>query len=332
MLALGTWGQFGSPGDASPLHGLCQSPILGAMNHIPGNNSPGLASLIPPLSNSIKIPPIGKDRGVNHLNKHNFGGSNSMNGAPFQQSHSFPENGSGLLTNSTASAVSSFGQSTTGASAGGSLTGPQYLWGSPTLYSEKSRSTAWPVPSRGLTSSGHGFPYSNHNNSFIPSSQSYQRHHVGSAPSCVPLDMRFGYFPESPDTSYLNSGTFGGSSFGRNERGLVNINGCGAINPGVGISGNMPENALHGFRMIPPQRTGHLYVSGGSYLGGPSGIDSLIDRGRNRRVESNGSQNDCKRQYQLELEKIISGEDNRTTLMIKNIPNKYKPNSILIGS
>ncbi|KAI4331119.1 hypothetical protein MLD38_029337 [Melastoma candidum] len=40
-------------------------------------------------------------------------------------------------------------------------------------------------------------------------------------------------------------------------------------------------------------------------------------------MDSGGNQMDSKRQYQLDLEKILNGEDARTTLMIKNIPNKY---------
>jgi hypothetical protein len=48
-----------------------------------------------------------------------------------------------------------------------------------------------------------------------------------------------------------------------------------------------------------------------------------MDRGRNRRVDSSVFQADSKKQYQLDLEKIRKGEDTRTTLMIKNIPNKY---------
>jgi len=35
------------------------------------------------------------------------------------------------------------------------------------------------------------------------------------------------------------------------------------------------------------------------------------------------------KKYSLDVEKIKSGEDKRTTLMIKNIPNKYSPQMIL---
>ncbi|KAJ7965087.1 Protein MEI2-like [Quillaja saponaria] len=42
-----------------------------------------------------------------------------------------------------------------------------------------------------------------------------------------------------------------------------------------------------------------------------------------------GTKLTAKKQYQLDLDKIISGEDTRTTLMIKNIPNKYTSKMIL---
>lgn len=54
-----------------------------------------------------------------------------------------------------------------------------------------------------------------------------------------------------------------------------------------------------------------------------------MDRGRNRRVDSSVFQADSKKQYQLDLEKIRKGEDTRTTLMIKNIPNKYTSKMLL---
>ncbi|KAJ0451298.1 putative RNA recognition motif domain, mei2-like RNA recognition, RNA-binding domain superfamily [Helianthus annuus] len=62
---------------------------------------------------------------------------------------------------------------------------------------------------------------------------------------------------------------------------------------------------------------------------GPTIAESMSERGRNRRVDQNGSQIDSKKQFQLDLDKITSGEDTRTTLMIKNIPNKYTSKMLL---
>lgn len=51
--------------------------------------------------------------------------------------------------------------------------------------------------------------------------------------------------------------------------------------------------------------------------------DATNDRMRNRRHDGNAAQPENKRQFELDIERIAKGEDSRTTLMIKNIPNKY---------
>jgi RNA recognition motif-containing protein len=88
------------------------------------------------------------------------------------------------------------------------------------------------------------------------------------------------------------------------------------------------------FRMVPqvaPQQRLGPTLFGSSPFGGPMmpvGLEALIDRARIRRIES-PSQVESRKQYQLDLEKIISGDDPRTTLMIKNIPNKYTSKMLL---
>ncbi|KAL6865174.1 hypothetical protein ACP4OV_016325 [Aristida adscensionis] len=51
--------------------------------------------------------------------------------------------------------------------------------------------------------------------------------------------------------------------------------------------------------------------------------DSTNDRIRSRRHDGNPAQPENKKQFELDLDRIAKGEDLRTTLMIKNIPNKY---------
>lgn len=65
----------------------------------------------------------------------------------------------------------------------------------------------------------------------------------------------------------------------------------------------------------------------------PASFDSASDRVRNlshRRNDVNSNLAD-KKQYELDTDRILRGEDVRTTLMIKNIPNKYvnDPKNIL---
>lgn len=51
--------------------------------------------------------------------------------------------------------------------------------------------------------------------------------------------------------------------------------------------------------------------------------DATNDRIRSRRHDGNAAQSENKKQFELDLDRIAKGEDSRTTLMIKNIPNKY---------
>ena len=97
-----------------------------------------------------------------------------------------------------------------------------------------------------------------------------------------------------------------------------------SVNPGSSLIGSLTDNSSTNFRPILSPRLGQVFYANPPYHGpGTFGLDSSIDRARNRRVDSSVLQADSKRQYQLDLEKIRRGDDTRTTLMIKNIPNKY---------
>ncbi|XP_073116327.1 protein MEI2-like 2 isoform X2 [Elaeis guineensis] len=331
----GTWAHYGSPGDNNPLQALSRSPTGGAMSPMGGNHLPGLASVLSPvISNSVKIPPIGKDQNRGNHAEQVFFNSNSSHGVAFQHSHSFPEHNNGVVSSSPGT-LNSFGLSASNASGIGTLSGPQFLWGSPTTYSEHSQSSAWQSPSMGhsFTSNGHaqghGFLYSNRNGSVLGSSLPH--HHVGSAPSGLPFERHFGFFPESPDTSFMNQVTFGNMGISRNDGSLMmNMSARASMNLGSALAGNTSDNSSPNFRMISSQRLGHTFFGNAPYTGPvSSNSEGLLERGRSRRADNSGSQVDSKKQYQLDLEKIVSGEDIRTTLMIKNIPNKYTSKMLL---
>jgi len=73
-----------------------------------------------------------------------------------------------------------------------------------------------------------------------------------------------------------------------------------------------------------------MFFGNGSFQGiGLTSNEGLLERSRSRRVEYSVNQIDNKKQYQLDLDKIKSGEDTKTTLMIKNIPNKYTSKMLL---
>ncbi|XP_022739842.1 protein MEI2-like 2 [Durio zibethinus] len=322
----GNWAQFGNPVEHNPLHAFSKSPALGSFSPVNNNNLPGLASILPHhVPNSPKIAPIGKDQGkTNHTNQI-FTSTGAVQGAAYQHSQSFSDR---KLTASPGP-VSGFGESNSNSSSAGTLTGPQFLWGSSTPYSEHA-SSAWPTSSAAhpFSSSGQGFPYTTRHGSFLGSRN---HHNVGSAPSGVHLDRHFSYLPESPETSFMSPVSFAGVGLNRSNGSLMmNIGARGTMGVGVGLPGNVTENGSLSFRMMSIPRHGPTFLGNGSYPGqGMAGNDGLADRSRSQRIENNGNQIDNKKQYQLDLDKIINGEDTRTTLMIKNIPNKYTSKMLL---
>ncbi|CAH9143188.1 unnamed protein product [Cuscuta epithymum] len=186
----GSWPNFGSPVEPNQFHNYSTSACLTNISPI-NNNISGLTSVFSSsTSNPMKIAPIGKDHGKKL-------GSSSV---PV----SFDDSNPSVI---------------------GTLSGPQFLWGSPVVQSEKNVSSSiWSKPSMGrlCTSNAQGqgctyshqeqgYPYSHRHNSFLGS-----HHHVGSAPSGIPLERHFELFPESPETtclsrSYNNGGSLGGT-------------------------------------------------------------------------------------------------------------------------
>lgn len=110
--------------------------------------------------------------------------------------------------------------------------------------------------------------------------------------------------------SFMNNVGYRGMGLGHNDGNYVLNN--------TGIS--IPRN-------IPPSLSPVFLGSNGPYLGLlPTAMESFVNQtlhSNSRWLENNGSQVGNKNQFLLVLDKIQSGEDTRTTLMIKNIPNKY---------
>ncbi|KAL7087225.1 hypothetical protein ACP275_13G054700 [Erythranthe tilingii] len=288
MFINGSWQNIGSPVEPNPLHNS-YSPVG-------SNHSPGLASILLPrqISSPVKISPIGKD----------------PSRLSYQQHFSVP------VANLSPSPISSFSDSK--GSSVGTLSGPQFLWGSPTIQSDHINSPATSSFSRPLISKVHGIGFPHLHGPFLRSHHHHHHHHhVGSAPSGVQLDRHFGFFPNSPESSssHMNKAAFGlAPNIGQN-------NGNRAFN------GNFVGSGSPSSRMMSMPSNGSLYFGINSSFGATIG-DGMIDRGRIRRGDS-GVMMDNKRQYQLDLEKILNGEDIRTTLMIKNIPNKYTSKMLL---
>lgn len=327
----GNWLQFNSPIEQSSLPNLNRSPGSKIMSPTTSNHLPGLASILQPqLSNTVKAATIGQDIGRSSHGDHIFPNKISSAGSNFN-SHSLPE----PKFSPYRGALSSFGASTSNGSSVETLTAPQFLWGSPNLSSEPTKPSAWPRPSVGhqlSTSNGtsHAFPYSSQNNSFVSSSQQqHHHHHVGSAPSGLPFERHFGFFPKSSETSLMNNVGYRGMGLGHND-GNYMLNSGISGNVGVSIPRNMPDNGSSNFRMRSSPILSPVFLGNGPYPGLlPTAMESFTDRVRSRWIDNNGSQVDNKKLFQLDLDKIRSGEDTRTTLMIKNIPNKYTSKMLL---
>ncbi|KAH9627305.1 hypothetical protein KSS87_013550 [Heliosperma pusillum] len=324
----GNWMQFGSPAEHnnSPMHSLSRSPGFRTMSPTTNNHLSGLASILHPQSTSSpRLAPIGKDLGRGGHVEHMFGNSNPEKRASLQHPHSFPELN---LVGQFSGTISSFGASSSNGSTIETLSGPQFLWGSPTTNSEKIKSAAWQTHSVGnpQMSNGprHGFPFANRHAPYLNPSQHHQ-HHVGSAPTGIHhLERHFGFFPESPETSYMNRTGFGGVNLGPSSGGnyMMNVGPRALLH--AGIPGNMPDSSSPSFRMMSSPRHSPVFLGNGPY---PGLLES--ERSRSRRMESNSNQVDAKKQFLLDLDKIAAGEDSRTTLMIKNIPNKYTSKMLL---
>ncbi|KAJ7566285.1 hypothetical protein O6H91_02G095600 [Diphasiastrum complanatum] len=77
--------------------------------------------------------------------------------------------------------------------------------------------------------------------------------------------------------------------------------------------------------IFPLQQRGGIL----SKFGIPGSLDRYSVNTRFHKGDNFSAQADSKKQFQLDLDRIINGDDTRTTLMIKNIPNKYTSKMLL---
>ncbi|KAA8532257.1 hypothetical protein F0562_032290 [Nyssa sinensis] len=133
---------------------------------------------------------------------------------------------------------------------------------------------------------------------------------------------------ESPDASGFHPGSLGNMRIsGNSPHSLEFIS--HNIFPHVGGSClDIPipsKNAvLHSLHQRCP-----MFPGRGQMIPMMSSFDPPNERARTRRNEGNSNQADDKKQFELDIDRIMRGEDNRTTLMIKNIPNKYTSKMLL---
>lgn len=100
------------------------------------------------------------------------------------------------------------------------------------------------------------------------------------------------------------------------------------------VSDIAPRNYLHdenhigkfiNSTMSPPQRLSDFVPGVNLVASAPTSFGAPKERMRNQsnwRSEADSCHAD-KMKYELDIDRVLRGEDSRTTLMIKNIPNKY---------
>ncbi|XP_031387567.1 protein MEI2-like 4 isoform X1 [Punica granatum] len=218
------------------------------------------------------------------------------------------------------------------------LLGHRYMWGS-NSYRSQPPSMIWPnSPSfvNGIHTSHpsarlQGLPGAppQLRNSVLPTHA--QNHHIGSAPTVNPTiweRQQQSYAVGSPETSILHPGSLGTMRISKNSLHSMELV---PHNIFPNVNGNCMELPVPPSKVVglqSPHHRGMMFPGRGPMMPSVGSFDPPNERIRSRRNEGGSNQAD-KKQYELDIERIIRGEDNRTTLMIKNIPNKYTSKMLL---
>lgn len=170
----------------------------------------------------------------------------------------------------------------------------------------------------------HGFQRApSHAPNTVPS---LHNHHVGSAPTLNPSlwDMRHAYAGDTLEAAAYHPGSLGIGFAGSPPMHPLEL-ASHNIFPQAGR--NCIDPSMSSAHVgVPPQQRGHIF-HGKNMIS--SSYDASNDRVRSRRSDTSANQADNKKQYELDIDRIMHGEDSRTTLMIKNIPNKYTSKMLL---
>ncbi|KAK4791166.1 hypothetical protein SAY86_031579 [Trapa natans] len=156
-------------------------------------------------------------------------------------------------------------------------------------------------------------------------------HHVGSAPSVnhSMWDHLQPFSGESPETSsFHHPVSLGSMRVSNNSLHSMDFVPQNMFSQLRGNSLDFPVDTKNVRFQFPLQRS-MFFPGRGQVVALPGSYDASNERIRSRRSEGSSTPVDNKKQYELDIDRIIRGEDNRTTLMIKNIPNKYTSKMLL---
>ncbi|XP_057480868.1 protein MEI2-like 4 isoform X1 [Actinidia eriantha] len=153
---------------------------------------------------------------------------------------------------------------------------------------------------------------------------------VGSAPSISPAlwNRPHTYPGESPEVSAFCLGSIGSVGFFPGSSPLHPLGRASHVFSHASGNGmeNSTNDALHS-----PHHISHICPGRKRVTLLPTSFGYPHECGRNlsQRRNQGSSSNADKKQFELDIDRILHGEDHRTTLMIKNIPNKYTSKMLL---
>ncbi|KAF9604876.1 hypothetical protein IFM89_011158, partial [Coptis chinensis] len=202
------------------------------------------------------------------------------------------------------------------------LHGQQYMWSNSNTYHPHPPNTMMWSNSPCFVNGGHGPspPLSGLSRTVLP----IQHHHVGSAPTVNPSlwDKRHVYEGEYHEASGFHPGSLGSMGLSGNSN-LHHLDLGSHIFPnGSGNCMDLPIASTN-VGLHSPQQRHHMFPHRNSMIHMPNSFEAPNERVMYRRNEVSSNLADNKKQYDLDIDRILHGEDTRTTLMIKNIPNKY---------
>ncbi|XP_034906217.1 protein MEI2-like 4 isoform X2 [Populus alba] len=316
--------------------GMDNGPILGAPSAIqaPFLKSAlhhGISSSVPnSLSSLLRVESAGNHTGFAELSHSPGAMAANINPRPLERIDTRP-----LSKMSSNGNPIEFSEGVFGSAQNGScpLTGHHYIWGN--SYHHQLPGMIWPsspsfVNGISIAHPGprlHGPPRapSPMQNPVLP----INNQHVGSAPAVNPSlwDRQRAYAGESPDTSGFHPGSLGSIRIPNNSLQSMEFLSANMF-PHVG--GNCLELSMtpNNVGLQSQQQRSMVFPGRGQMIPMINTFDPLSERARSRRNEGSINQAD-KKQYELDIDRILRGEDNRTTLMIKNIPNKYTSKMLL---
>ncbi|KAH8521631.1 hypothetical protein H0E87_002611 [Populus deltoides] len=351
--------------------GMDNGPILGAPSAIqaPFLKSAlhhGISSSVPnSLSSLLRVESAGNQTGFAELSHSPGQLKFDIQGAPNFHPHSLPEYdglNSGVHCNSPGAMAANinprpleridtrqlarmssngnpieFSEGVFGSAQNGScpLTGHHYIWGN--SYHHQLPGMIWPSSPSFVNGISIAHPGPRlHGPPRAPSPMlnpvlSINNQHVGSAPAVNPSlwDRQRAYAGESPDTSGFHPGSLGSIRISNNSLQSMEFLSANMFPHG---GGNRLELSMtpKNVGLQSQQQRSMVFPGRGQMIPMINTFDPPSERARSRRNEGSISQAD-KKQYELDIDRILRGEDNRTTLMIKNIPNKYTSKMLLVA-